>query len=366
MGNASPTGPATGGQPVKAPIWMKPRPKETPKEKQKAPRLGEKMKHIAPVFESQTNNLQWTMYDNAKCMLDHCEKIHRKTESLSRTDDEYYHDENELDPEGKPKQKPFVHSSCRLKSPLSCNEMIRKDRRVADIYATIASCQQNGNRLLDEVKEELTAEVKRITKEEIKGLKRIYALEYFEVAFYLGGVLLLEHDGGHIVPNSPYMTNLVHTVIRNHFSLYETGGKLEDGETLSPNFIILNDRVGNHLPGLPFIENVPDEAGGFEQNGDDAFRLYYETSHLKSNEHWANVEKIKIEENDWKAVDIVALSLFNIMQTLTSDLWHKLCKKKEDIVKAGRVKEFLGISKIDSTNKKWMMPWKSKAMTTRQ
>ena len=159
--NASPTGPATGGQPVKAPIWMKPRPKETPKEKQKAPRLGEKMKHLAPVFESQTNELQWTMYDNAKCMLDHCEKIHRKTESLSRTDDEYYHDENELDPEGKPKQKPFVHSSCRLKSPLSCNETIRKDGRVADIYAAIASCQQNGNRLLDEVKEKLTAEVKK-------------------------------------------------------------------------------------------------------------------------------------------------------------------------------------------------------------
>ena len=40
------------------------------------------------------------------------------------------------------------------------------------------------------------------------------------------------------------------------------------------------------------------------------------------------------------------------MQTLTSDLWHKLCKKKEDAVKAGRVKEFLGISKIDSANKK--------------
>ena len=40
------------------------------------------------------------------------------------------------------------------------------------------------------------------------------------------------------------------------------------------------------------------------------------------------------------------------MQNLTSDLWHKLSKKKEDAVLAGKVKEFLGISKIDSTNKK--------------
>jgi len=59
----------------------------------------------------------------------------------------------------------------------------------------------------------------KITKEKIKGLKRIYALEYFELAFYLGGVLLLEHTGGHIVPKSPYMTNLVHAVIGDHFSL---------------------------------------------------------------------------------------------------------------------------------------------------
>ena len=223
---------------------------------------------------------------------------------------------------------------------------------MADIYAAIASCQQNGNRLLDEVKEKLSAEVKKITKEEIKGLKRIYACEYFELAFYLGGVLLLEHAGGHIVPNSPYMKNLVHAVIGNHFSLYDNGDELEDDETLSPSSVMLNGRVGNHFNGLPFIENVPDEAGGFDKDGHDAFGLYCETSHLKSNEHWANIEKPKIETTDWKAVHVAALSLFNIMQTLTSDLWHKLCKKKEDAVKAGRVKEFLGISKIDSANKK--------------
>merc|ERR1711966_551738 len=139
---------------------------------------------------------------------------------------------------------------------------------------------------------------------------------------------------------------------RNHFLLYDNGDKLEDDETLSPNSVILNGGVGNHLNGLPFIENVPDEAGGFEQDGDGAFGLYCETSHLKSNEHWANAEKPKIEENDWKAVKIVALSLFNIMQTPTSDLWHNFFKKKEDAVKEGTVKEFLGISKINSANKK--------------
>ena len=41
-----------------------------------------------------------------------------------------------------------------------------------------------------------------------------------------------------------------------------------------------------------------------------------------------------------------------MMESLTSDLWHTISKKKEDAVLAGKVKEFLGISKIDSANKK--------------
>ena len=54
------------------------------------------------------------------------------------------------------------------------------------------------------------------------------------------------------------------------------------------------------------------------------------------------------------------------MQNLTSGLWHKLSKKKEDTILAGKMKEILGISKVNSTNKKWMMPWKPRATTTRQ
>ena len=80
----------------------------------------------------------------------------------------------------------------------------------------------------------------------------------------MGGVLLLEHAGGHIVPNSPYMTSLVNAVIGDPFSIYDTGDELNDGETLSPDVIKMNGRVGNHLTGLPFIKNVPEEAGGFD------------------------------------------------------------------------------------------------------
>ena len=40
------------------------------------------------------------------------------------------------------------------------------------------------------------------------------------------------------------------------------------------------------------------------------------------------------------------------MQNLTSDIWHKLSKEKEDAILAEKIKEFWGTSKVDSTNKK--------------
>ena len=63
--------------------------------------------------------------------------------------------------------------------------------------------------------------------------------------------------------------------------LYDTGDKLNESETLSPDVIKMNGRVGNHLTSLPFIKNVPEEAGGFNKDGNDAFGLYCETTGLK-------------------------------------------------------------------------------------
>ena len=72
------TGPASGGQSVKALVWMKTRPTAPPNEEQKPPKLGERMKHLSPVFESQTKELQWTMHRNTNCMLELCEKNSQK------------------------------------------------------------------------------------------------------------------------------------------------------------------------------------------------------------------------------------------------------------------------------------------------
>jgi len=201
-------------------------------------------------------------------------KNRRKEESLSRPTQEHYFDEHDKDSEGKAKQKPFVHSSCRLKPPLSCNDMIRKDGRVADVYAAILAIQQNGIRLMDEVKQKLSAEVTKITREEIKGLKRVCACEYYEVTHQLAGTLLLNQLERDVTPKSNEMTRLVHAVIGRHFTLFDDGSDLEEGETLSQPTRDVNKRIAAHLKALPFAINTDAQAGGTAQDGIDALDAY--------------------------------------------------------------------------------------------
>ena len=148
--------------------------------------------------------------------------------------------------------------------------------------------------------------------------------------------------------------------------LFDTGDELNNGKTLSRDVIKMNGCVDNYLTDLPFIEHVSKEVGGFDQGSDNAFGLYCESHGLISYKNWTNVKKQKIKDDNWSAVPTTAFSLFDIMQNLTSDLWYKLCKKKENAILAGKIKEFSGVSKIDSTNKKWIMLWKFKATATRQ
>ena len=64
------------------------------------------MKHLSQLFELQPTELQWNMLRNTKNMLELQEKTLRKSESLARSKEDYYYDENDKDPEGKAKKKP--------------------------------------------------------------------------------------------------------------------------------------------------------------------------------------------------------------------------------------------------------------------
>ena len=85
------------------------------------------------------------------------------------------------------------------------------------------------------------------------------------------------------------MMYLVTAVIGEHFSLFVTGDEINDGKVLSPDVIKMSGRVENHLTGLPFIKKFSNEAGGFDQDGADAFGLYGESFGIKSYGNRTNV-----------------------------------------------------------------------------
>ena len=135
---------------------------------------------------------------------------------------------------------------------------------------------------MDQLKLQLSLEVTKITKEEVKGLKRICACEYYEVAFYLGGTLLFEMLDRDVSPNSPEMKSLVYAVIAEHFLLFDDGNDLLEGKESEEEILKLNGRVGNHLTSLPFVENATKEAGGIKVDGEKAFNDFCEASGLKN------------------------------------------------------------------------------------
>ena len=114
---------------------------------------------------------------------------------------------------------------------------------------------------MDEVKQKLSAERTKITKDEVKGLKRVCACEYYEVAHELAGVLLLNQLERDISPNFQEMARLVHAMI-GHFMLFHDGSDFEEGETLSELVRKINKRIDAHLTTLPCTVNADEQAGG--------------------------------------------------------------------------------------------------------
>ena len=92
---------------------------------------------------------------------------------IGGTSGSHYFDKHEKNNAGNPKKKLFVHSSLRIKPLPTTSKLVRTDKRVADIYTVIVKKQENGIRLLDELKEKLTMEVTAIAQEEVKALVRL-------------------------------------------------------------------------------------------------------------------------------------------------------------------------------------------------
>ena len=75
---------------------------------------------------------------------------------------------------------------------LTTSKLVRTDKRVADIYAIITKKQENGIRLLGELKEKLTAEVTVIAQDELKALVWVCAFNNYELASKVTEILFFE------------------------------------------------------------------------------------------------------------------------------------------------------------------------------
>ena len=206
---------------------------------------------------------------------------------------------------------------------------------------------------MDEVKQKLNAEVTKITKEEVKGLKRVCACEYYEVAHELVDTLLLNQLERDVAPNSQEMACLVNSVIGGHFILFNDGSELEEGEMLSELACDINKRINAHLTTLPFAVNTDEQARGTTQDGIDAFSAYCQASYMTDYQHYEKLVEPLIKQGDQATINKCALLYFEQMEALIKKLWSNIDKKKEKAKKGAKIKEFWVSTKcIDSSNKK--------------
>jgi hypothetical protein len=100
------SGPNRYRQTVTTIIWQLKKPQKTPNNEMKTPKLSKKMKHLQPCFESQSFELQWTMYNKSKkSMLGFQEGIRWKTNSLIHHNNATYHHKHNINRETRPTEK---------------------------------------------------------------------------------------------------------------------------------------------------------------------------------------------------------------------------------------------------------------------
>jgi len=166
--------------------------KEIKADTSKAPRVPPKIQHLAGELATLSKELQWIIVEKVNTMLDLNDKLSRKVDSLSDENKQsHYYDKFDLDSDGKPKKKPFIHTCLRDKPKLTCSKRVRSDDRVDDVRAEISDLQQEGLVLQDQLKNKLAKLITAITKKEVVALRRLLILEYFELAVFMAGCIVL-------------------------------------------------------------------------------------------------------------------------------------------------------------------------------
>ena len=86
-------------------------------------KIEDRYKSASPIIESQGPRLHNLMVQKTKAMLGHAKEIKCKSDGINLHENATYRDKHDLDTEGKPKQKQFVHSSVRIKPLLGDSKL---------------------------------------------------------------------------------------------------------------------------------------------------------------------------------------------------------------------------------------------------
>ena len=100
------------------------------------PQLTGKYASLSTVVAPQRINLQWTMFNKTKNMLDLREQLQAKVDGIARFSGKYF-DKHDVNADERPKEKPFVPGSLRINPLLNCSELVKTDGRLSDVMAKI-------------------------------------------------------------------------------------------------------------------------------------------------------------------------------------------------------------------------------------
>ena len=290
------------------------------------PKLTGKFSTLKPTIASQPTKLQWTMFTKTKNMLGLMEEIHEKSDGAARYGGNYF-DKLNLDSDGKPKEKPYVPISLRMKPLLNCSKMIRNDARVSDIMAEVTTQLEIGNKtIMDEMKTKLSVHAKNIAELEVKARKHILAIEYFDAAMEIAGSLVI--------------------ISKRASSTGTTKNKTEDLAYAAMHAALgLMDE--EHVRNLPFADCTETN---FTEGLEAGKSRLWEGLQKQLKFSWDDNIKPRQLQGDDEIINDVGIELAAIMAALTTKFWDSHKKKKIEAALDAELEEFLGRKEIITAN----------------
>ena len=287
---------------------------------QKPPKITGKYISIIPVVESQRIKLQWTMFKGSKNMLSEHEWKLRKREGLLRHDGKYF-DKEDIDDDGKPKEKPFVPTSLRYKNELNCSRFIRTDARVKPFLARVDAELAEGDKIMDEMKARLAKRSKNIALLEMQAHSYVCACIYFDLMYEIAGSVAIVEKRLANLTLTTKLDDLAHAVVDAGIRL------LEDDHINALDF----PRVAEHKDGVKM-------------------GLWSEYQEWRNIDFCTNIQS-KISETDQPIITAAAAKLAEYMPVLSTQLWKIDMNRKNELALDAELEEFLGIREIDTANK---------------